>query len=234
MQTIRVIIAEDDTQIAEITRRFLERVPGFEVVGIAHDLEPVRDCVDVLKPDLLLLDIRFPSGTGLELLRELRAADHPVDVIMITGAREVEAVREALHRGVFDYILKPLAFERLEKALLGYRQHHEALRQLDQLAHQSDVDALLPRESPSRTGVSPVRTLPKGIDELTLANVRKLFGAPDVAFSAEEVGRQLGASRITARRYLEYLVSVGELRAQISYGSVGRPERRYQPAQAVR
>ncbi|RMF14478.1 MAG: response regulator [Gammaproteobacteria bacterium] len=226
---IRVVIAEDDVQIAEITRRFLDRVEGFELVGVAHDLAQTRDCVEVFSPDLLLLDIQFPEGTGLELLRELRAADHPVDVILITGAREVDAVREALHRGVFDYILKPLVFERLEKALVQYRQHVEKLHQLEELAHQSDVDALLPREpadSPARGNTG--RTLPKGIDELTLANVRALFASSRESCSAEEAGQKLGASRITARRYLEYLVSVGELKAQISYGSVGRPERRYQ------
>ncbi|MEX0606332.1 MAG: hypothetical protein WD623_17145 [Marinobacter sp.] len=45
--------------------------------------------------------------------------------------------------------------------------------------------------------------------------------------SAEEVGSAIGASRTTARRYLEYLVGVGELLAEVTYGSVGRPERRY-------
>jgi len=70
--------------------------------------------------------------------------------------------------------------------------------------------------------------MPKGIDALTLSKVRTLFDTTDAAsFNAEEVGRQIGVSRSTARRYLEYLVSEGVLTADLIYGVVGRPERRY-------
>ncbi|WP_458576409.1 hypothetical protein [Aliamphritea spongicola] len=49
----------------------------------------------------------------------------------------------------------------------------------------------------------------------------------DVALNASEVGDYINASRTTARRYLEYMVSSDELHAEVSYGSVGRPERKY-------
>ena len=128
MPSIRVVIAEDDLQIAEIQKRFLERIEGFELVGIAHGLTEARDLVDVLKPELLLLDIQFPSGTGLDLLRELRADKSTTDVILITAAKEVDTLREALRGGVFDYILKPLVFERLQEALSNYANHLQKLR----------------------------------------------------------------------------------------------------------
>ena len=113
MHNIRVVIAEDDKQIAEIQKRFLERIEGFELAGIAHGLEEAEDLVEVLEPQLLLLDIQFPTGTGLELLRKIRSTNSEVDVILITAAKEVDTLREALRGGVFDYILKPLVFERL-------------------------------------------------------------------------------------------------------------------------
>ena len=113
MHNIRVVIAEDDKQIAEIQKRFLERIEGFELAGIAHGLEEAEDLVEVLEPQLLLLDIQFPMGTGLELLRKIRSTNSEVDVILITAAKEVDTLREALRGGVFDYILKPLVFERL-------------------------------------------------------------------------------------------------------------------------
>ena len=68
--------------------------------------------------------------------------------------------------------------------------------------------------------------MPKGIDALTLDKVRDLI-ARGGQWSAEDMGLEMGASRTTARRYLEYLVGTGELTAEVSYGSVGRPERRY-------
>jgi len=68
--------------------------------------------------------------------------------------------------------------------------------------------------------------LPKGIDGLTLDKIRDVI-AHGRQWSAEEMGTEIGASRTTARRYLEHLVGTGELSAEVSYGSVGRPERRY-------
>ncbi|RNF51065.1 response regulator [Marinomonas hwangdonensis] len=223
---IRVVIVEDDLQIAEIQKRFLERIEGFELVGLAHGLEEARDLVDILKPELLLLDVHFPKGNGLELLRDLRANDSPTDVILITAARETDTLRAALHGGIFDYILKPLVFERLKDALTNYAAHLEKLHAMSTLA-QVDVDKLLPRNSYS-SSVHTTPQLPKGIDGLTLGKVLDAINETNAPLNAEDVGKQINASRTTARRYLEHLVSRGELVAEVSYGSVGRPERRYQ------
>ena len=140
---------EDDHKIAEIQRRFIERLEEVELCGIAHTLADARDLVDVMAPDLILLDVYFPDGNGLELLRELRATDSGSDVILITAAKEVETLRSALRGGVFDYILKPLVFERLQDAINRYREHLEKLATLNQLA-QREVDALCPGRNRGR------------------------------------------------------------------------------------
>ncbi|PSW16396.1 two-component system response regulator [Photobacterium rosenbergii] len=229
--TIRIVIAEDDPQIAEIQRRFIERIEGFEVIGIAHGIDEARDLIEVLTPELVLLDNQFPTGTGLELLRELRADGCNTDVILVTAATEVETLRQAMHSGIFDYILKPLVFERLQASLQKFRGHLERFSDLDSLI-QSDVDGLLQAstdDTSQQVSVAKVTNrLPKGIDGLTLDKIRAVFSAPSTLLNAEEVGQQIGASRTTARRYLEYMVSTDELSAEVSYGSVGRPERRYQ------
>ncbi|MEH6627549.1 MAG: response regulator [Motiliproteus sp.] len=226
MSTIRVVIAEDDPQIAEIQKRFLERIEGFELVGLAHGLQEAEDLLDVLQPELLLLDIQFPTGTGLDLLRKLRAGNSRVDVILITAAKEVDTLREALRGGVFDYILKPLVFERLQETLHNYQQHLKKLQTMESLAQQ-DVDIMLPRGGTPATSKAAEERLPKGVAPLTLDKIREVFSGKSQPLSAEEVGEHIGASRTTARRYLEYLVSSHELVAEVSYGSVGRPERKY-------
>lgn len=225
MTTIRVLIVEDDRKIAEIQRRFVERLDDVELCGIAHSLEDARDLIDVMAPHLILLDIYFPDGNGLELLRELRAKDSSSDVILITAAKEVETLRSALRGGVFDYILKPLVFERLEEAVSRYRDHLRHLSGLVQVA-QKEVDALLPRSSGEDTQPTRDERLPKGIDSLTLDKIREVLSSGQ-HWSAEELGNAIGASRTTARRYLEFLVGRGELTAEVTYGNVGRPERRY-------
>jgi two-component system CitB family response regulator len=227
MSNVKVVIAEDDQQIAEIQKRFLERIDGFELVGVAHGLDEAEDLVDILQPELVLLDVQFPTGTGLDLLRKIRATNSSVDVILITAAKEVDTLREALHCGVFDYILKPLVFERLQEALNNYQQHLQKLQTMQRLA-QRDVDTVLPRHQGTQSNASPSDTrLPKGIDSLTLDKIRVVFSQPHQPLCAEEVGETIGASRTTARRYLEYLVSTNELLAEVNYGTVGRPERRY-------
>lgn len=224
MTCIRIMIVEDDSRIAEIQRRFAERLDQVELCGIAHTLADAREQIEVLAPDLILLDVYFPDGNGLDLLRELRSVDSGTDVILVTAAKEVGTLRSALRGGVFDYILKPLVFERLQEAVNGYRSHMERLATLHQVA-QKEVDALLPRAAVDNPRHTDER-LPKGIDALTLDKIREVMAnASDL--SAEDVGNAIGASRTTARRYLEYLVGAGELSAEVAYGSVGRPERRY-------
>ncbi|EAR08296.1 response regulator [Reinekea blandensis] len=227
LRTIRTIIVEDDPQVAEIQRRFLEKIDGIELVGIAHSMAEADDLVDIFKPDLALLDVHFPEGNGLDLLRQWRADHRDVDVILITAANEVDTLRSALHAGVFEFILKPLVLQRLVDAIERFRSHLTTLEQLDTL-DQSGLDTLIIPPGDSQTGKaskSPTR-LPKGIDALTLETIEQQMQSGE-ALTAEEVGQAIGSSRTTARRYLEYLVGQERLRAEVNYGTVGRPERRY-------
>ncbi|MFZ2445164.1 MAG: response regulator [Syntrophobacteraceae bacterium] len=221
---IRVLVVEDDLRISELHRRFTEKTYGFEVVGIANTIADAEEMTEVLVPDLVLLDLFFPEGNGLDLLRRLRAGAVPVDVILITAAREMNSLREALHGGVFDYIVKPVVLARFQESLGKYRDYFTSLRAGGDL-DQKDIDRLLrPNIAPQAGDLQ----MPKGVDPLTLRKIRNVFSSPsDKSFSAEEVAEQIALSRSTARRYLEYLISEGFLAADLLYGVVGRPERRY-------
>lgn len=226
-KVIRLLIVEDDRRIAEIQRRFVEQIKDTEICGIAHSLAHARDLAEVMEPDLVLLDVTFPEGSGMDLLREWRSANRKTDVILITASREVDTLKAALHSGVFDYILKPLVFERLQETIEKYRDHQQRLAELGSLEQQK-VDQMIPRVDtptvPAQQEIPP--RLPKGIDGLTLDRIRQIIIGGG-QWSAEEMGEAIGASRTTARRYLEYLISTDELTAQVTYGQVGRPERRY-------
>lgn len=225
MSDLRVLIADDDPKIAEIHRRFTEKIPGFVVVGIAHTLAEAEECLEVLEPQLALLDIYFPDGSGIDLLRKLRSGSQETDIIPITAAKEVALLQESMRGGVFDYILKPVVFSRFQNTLLRYREHRHNLGDLD-LLEQQDVDRLLGHQGSNLQAGDD--ELPKGIDPLTLEKVKSLFRtAIPKGANSEEIGTQVGVSRTTARRYLEYLVAQGVLVADLTYGSIGRPERRY-------
>jgi two-component system CitB family response regulator len=70
-------------------------------------------------------------------------------------------------------------------------------------------------------------SLPKGIDRMTLEKVMLVLGKASVGLTAEIVAREMGVSRTTARRYLEHLMSEEKIEADLTYGTVGRPERVY-------
>lgn len=217
---IKILIVEDDPAIAEIHRRFVQRLAGFEVLGVALTLFDAREQIDILRPDLVLLDVWLPDGEGFSLLRELRQAGASLDVILLTAAREASALQEAMRLGVVDFILKPVVFERLRDTLGNYAESRAALAALADIDQQA-VDTLLgtPLQQVAAAG------LPKGIDALTLQRV--LVALTGIGASAEEIGNRVGVSRTTARRYLEFLVGQQLASPELEYGTVGRPERRY-------
>jgi response regulator of citrate/malate metabolism len=220
---IDVLVVEDDPVAAEAHRLYVERVPGFAVTGVVHSAAGAQR---MLRPevDLLLLDQYLPDGTGLELCRTLRASGHLVDVIMVTSARDLAVVRAAVSTGVVQYLLKPFTFATLRDKLERYARFR---RGVDGTGDGSGVD---------QTGVDHLfatlrgtdSALPKGMSGPTLdAIVSTLRDSAD-GLSAGAAGDVLGMSRVTARRYLEYLADNGLAVRQPRYGQVGRPELRYQ------
>jgi two-component system CitB family response regulator len=225
MNPLDVLIVEDDPKIAEIHRHFTEKVNGFRVCGIAGTLEDAEKMSQLLQPQLILLDLYFPEGLGMEILWKLRARHQSTDVILITAAKELETLQEAMRSGIFDYIIKPVMFSRFQESLERFRVHQQQMQHDSASLDQKVVDRLLHPYKGTGPG-EPQH--PKGIDPLTLKKISDIFlQAHPAGFSAEDVGRKIGASRTTARRYLEYLTASGHLSAELIYGAVGRPERKY-------
>jgi two-component system, CitB family, response regulator len=224
MDPVQVLIVEDDKRVADIQRLFTEKVPGFTVIGISHALQEAEEMLTVLKPDLVLLDIYFPEGNGIDLLWKIRSEYRSTDVILITAAKEVNIVQEAIRGGVFDYILKPIEFSRFQNTLGKFYEYRAKIKEIKTI-DQRDVDGLLHPVKPERSSQD---SMPKGIDAITLEKIIKVMDSVTTdGISAGKVGKLVGVSRTTARRYLEYLVAGGTIDADLSYGTVGRPERIY-------
>lgn len=223
-EPIEVLIVEDDPRIAEIHRRFTEKVTGFRVVGTAANVEQACEWLEILRPQLVLLDVYLPDMKGTELVQRIRASFSETDIIMITAASEAEIVRQAFRGGVFDYIVKPLTFDRFKAGLDSYRSRTDKLRKSQSLT-QEEIETIWARGQESAPAKQEV---PKGIDPLTLRKIKDCIAhMGEGGLTAEELSVQAGVSRSTARRYLEYLIQKKEACAQLIYGTVGRPERRY-------
>lgn len=220
---IRTLVVEDEKVAAQAHEQYVGRVPGFEVVAVALSAQEAARELREQEVDLVLLDMHLPDGHGLDLLRRLRAAGSRVDVIAVTSARDVEIVRDAVAQGVVAYLIKPFAFPALRERLETYRTFREGLEGRDDL-DQREVDRMLEALRPAAR-----ETLPKGLQASTLQQVREALADLGPS-SAGEVAARLGASRVTARRYLEHLAEVGAVERASRLGRAGRPEVEYRPS----
>ncbi|MCT4478957.1 response regulator [Peribacillus frigoritolerans] len=225
MLKIRAVIAEDDFRVADIHEKFLKNFDEIEVVGKAVNAKKALRILEQKSPDLLLLDVYMPDQLGTDLLPDIREKFPNVDIIMITAATDKEQLEKALHYGVENYLIKPVEMKRFNQVIEEYLKKVHLMKSKQEI-DQDFVDLILKKgSSVSETNDGP--SLPKGVDEITLAKVIEVLEASDIGLSAEQVSGQIGASRTTARRYLEYLISVKKCKAEVVYGVVGRPERRY-------
>ena len=224
MSEIGVLVVEDELVAANAHLAYVERVPGFAMRGMAHDgAEAIRQLAEPSSGiDLVLLDLYLPDIHGLAVVRAMHTAGHPADVIAVTSARDLEIVRAAVSLGIVQYLLKPFTFAALRVKLQRYAAYRQ---QIDGAvaSSQQDVDLVL-----ARLRGSDSNSLPKGMSQQSLDAVIAILRPSTGNLSSTEVAIMLGASRVTARRYLEHLADSAVVVRRSRYGSAGRPEVEYQ------
>lgn len=236
---IPTLVVDDDREVAGIHTGFLLAHGAFDVVGAAHTGARALELVEERQPRLVLLDIHLPDMSGIEVLRALRnRPGEPLDVVAITAARELDTVRAAVAGGVLHYLVKPFSATVLNQRLdhyVAYRRELDTHAGDDSPAlDQHRIDRLLGSTAgsgpaPRTSGTTPTTTLapPKGLSAPTLDAVVQDLRGQGRGTSASEVAARLGMARVSARRYLEFLVSQGQARIVPQYGSAGRPEKFY-------
>jgi len=224
---VRTLIVDDDYMVAKVHREYTQRVPGFQVVGVAHSGAEALSAVERFRPDLVILDIYLPDMSGLQVLQALRQQPRSVDVIMVTAARDAASLRDAMQGGALRYLVKPFDFTRFRESLQAYHRFRGQRSGLEAV-NQEDVDRLY-----ATIGAIPEQHLPKGLNRPTLDLVLGYLREQREAASAQEVALGTGVSRGTARRYLDYLASRGQATLELRYGTAGRPEHRYRDATAL-
>lgn len=220
---IKVVIAEDDFRIAQVQEQFLQKVPDVTVVQKALNAKETLEILEKYEVDLLFLDIYMPDELGTNLLSTIRSNYPNIDIIMVTAATEKTMLETAIKYGVSNYLLKPVTMEKFVEAVEVYKKKKKLLR-ISNTVDQTLIDQYFGLSNLSST---PQKDLPSGVDRHSLDKVKKVMIELQGGISIEEMGEKIGASRTTARRYLEYLVSIDVCTAQHEYGIVGRPERKY-------
>lgn len=220
---LEVLIVEDEPILAELTAEFIQRDPKVKALGIASTLNDAKMMVEKFKPKLILLDNYLPDGQGIELFEYIVNNQLNCYVIFITAASDIETCSKAIRYGAFDYLIKPVSYQRLKHSierfqLFLYRQsiqQHVNQRRVDELFNLQTKD-FIDSNRPS-----------KGIEEITLQKVKDVFMQTDKPQTVDDLVRKTQISKTTARRYLEYCVQTKLLNVEINHGKIGRPERLY-------
>ena len=149
MKADKILVVDDDpghlTTLQTIIRSW-----GYEV-QTADDGTGAVERVKSGPVDLILMDVRMAEMNGLEALRQIKAYNPAIPVIIMTAYSSVESAVEALKTGAYDYLIKPLDFEVLKLTLERAREHAGLKVENQQLKAQLGVDF----DAPNIIGASP-------------------------------------------------------------------------------
>ena len=218
---IKTVIVEDDLMVASINQQFALKTPGVNVIATFHNGKDALAFLNKTKVDLLLLDFYMPEITGLELLAKLRNEGNDVDVIMITAANDAVHINEALHLGIVDYLVKPFKYERFSEAMDKYILRKTVMKKGMKFT-QKDIDQLIHLQKPSKQ--SKEMDLQKGLQRQTLDKIRNsLSNHENEYLTSEQIASETELSKVTVRRYMNYLIEQSEITSVVDYSTGGRP-----------
>ncbi|SCI04688.1 response regulator [Romboutsia sp. 1001713B170207_170306_H8] len=217
---IKVLIVEDDPMVAKIDKTYIEQLQEFKVSKICNNGKEALEILNKEKIDLIILDVYMPKLNGIEVLREIRKNNIQTDVIMVTAAKETESLKEILSLGILDYLVKPFEYDRFINALKKFLKKYQLINE-NQTFSQRDIDSLIN----TKTNKTIIK---KGLNEKTLEKIREYMRKNiNTKSTSEEIAEHVGLSRVTVRRYMNYMVETNEITSEIDYSTGGRPSIKY-------
>lgn len=186
---IRLLIAEDHEVTRLGLRSLLAGCPQFQVVGESASAAETLEAVTRFKPDLLLLDVRLPDRSGIEVCRSVRKMRMDVKILMLTSYANEDLVFDAITSGADGYLLKEIHAENLIRAIQEIAAGKSVL-------DPSVTSRVLNRvRNPSA---------PKALNKLDLlsAQERRVVALVAQGKTNKEIGREMGLSDKTVKNYL--------------------------------
>jgi DNA-binding NarL/FixJ family response regulator len=117
MTAIRIVVVDDHPIVRDGLRALFSTVPDVDVVGEAADAGTALREITLHRPDVLLLDIHMPGGTGLEVLPRLRQASPETHVLLLTMDDDAETALEAVQLGADGYLVKGASQDEITRAV---------------------------------------------------------------------------------------------------------------------
>ena len=167
VRTIRVLIADDHLVYRIGIRNLIGSEPGFEVIGEASDGNQALDLYRKLKPDVLLLDLRMPHRSGIEVVRAVREEFREAHILIVTSYQTEEEIFQVLQAGALGYVIKDVGREMLVQAI---RAVHAGNRWLAPAIRKQFDDRALRQQLTTRE-VEVLKLLARGLTNREIANV---------------------------------------------------------------
>ena len=138
MSKATILVVDDQDSI----RHFVSKALEDEGYGVrtAESVRETRQAIEQDMPDMLLLDLKLPDGTGLELLREVKRLQPEVPIILMTAFGEVETAVEAMSAGAYWFVKKPFQNEELLALVARALESQRLWLELRRLRHQAFAD----------------------------------------------------------------------------------------------
>ena len=224
---MKLVIVEDDLMVAAINREFALKTPGLNIVATFYNGREALEFLSKNPTDLILLDIYMAGYDGLELLKELRRQGNLTDAIIISAANDVAHVKEAFHLGIIDYLIKPFTYGRFCEAVQKFLLRH-SLRLQEGTYTQEELDKRVAAVNVISTDSCGV--LKKGLQQQTLDKICEcLLSEKNCGrfMTSEEISAETNFSKMTIRRYMNYLIEQKKAVSRINYSTGGRPSIEY-------
>lgn len=224
---MKLVIIEDDLMVAAINREFALKTPGLNIVATFYNGHEALEFLSKNSIDLILLDIYMSGYSGLEVLKELRRRGNTIDAIIISAANDVAHIKEAFHLGIIDYLIKPFTYSRFNEAVQKFLLRH-SLRLQEGTYTQEELDKRVAatKDFASFSGGA----LKKGLQQQTLDKIFECLSAEKNCgrfMTCEEISAETNFSKMTIRRYLNYLMEQKKAVSRINYSTGGRPSIEY-------
>jgi DNA-binding NarL/FixJ family response regulator len=122
---MKVFLVDDSAQVVERLMAMLTAVPGIEVIGSAADLPEAIHLVRTARPDIVILDLNLPSGSGIRLLQAIKTGKLEVKAIVLTNYAFPQYRNKCLEAGAYAFLDKSTDFAIVPQVLIALSQPHE-------------------------------------------------------------------------------------------------------------
>lgn len=202
---IKVIIADDHAMVREGIRGFIASEPGFEIVGVAENGKQAVTQALNLNPDIVLMDLMMPVMNGLDAIREIKAGNPDIKILVITSFSDDDKVFPAIKAGASGYLLKDTSPQQLLQSILdvynGKSSLHpiiasKVLNELNKPHIQS-----VPEDTLSAREITVLKLIAQGLSNLEIAAQLNLSENSIRSYTSKILGKLHLANRTQATIY---------------------------------